>query len=452
MLKTSWAWLKSRFEPKPDPDLERWVRWYANRVAERIAARPETFRFDQVATELQVDPTLLEFVADRTYRLFLRRAWADAEVTAGEQRMLGKIAAMVGIAPQRAREIDLYTAKLVFRSMLAETLEDGQIDPNEQARLDRIAQSVGMQLPQFASQFLRDDGRLFIDMIAQSVDADGISDARWSRIIGVGRALGLTEDQMLGCLAPSANALVDDLLDRIAGDSVLDKQELQCIHSLIDRLRLGVDAKRRITRATTRLTIVHQLRDPSIQDLAACLNGCHDGECAAPVFSSTRVTWAELARKLNGATWWEITRAQHANWKYSAGASRTVERSQLSHLSGVARQLRVSADVAGLSGFKASLYFLPIGLLAMHRREFHGFTYDDLAYETVSFVEEGEIPRGAEIIDHTWRYVNKSGGPDARFKDNPRMPVCEYGRIVVPWHSLELQVSDAAIPAQLGRT
>ena len=31
------------------------------------------------------------------------------------------------------------------------------------------------------------------------------------------------------------------------------------------------------------------------------------------------------------------------------------------------------------------------------------------------------------MIGHTWRYVNKKGGPDARFKDNPQIPEVRYG-------------------------
>ncbi len=45
----------------------------------------------------------------------------------------------------------------------------------------------------------------------------------------------------------------------------------------------------------------------------------------------------------------------------------------------------------------------------------------------VRFSEDEHIPPGAEVIGNTWRYVNKSGGPDRRFKDNPQIPVVSYG-------------------------
>ena len=41
------------------------------------------------------------------------------------------------------------------------------------------------------------------------------------------------------------------------------------------------------------------------------------------------------------------------------------------------------------------------------------------------------IPSYARIVDHTWKYVNKSGGPDKRFSDNKQLPVCIYGEMSI---------------------
>lgn len=58
-------------------------------------------------------------------------------------------------------------------------------------------------------------------------------------------------------------------------------------------------------------------------------------------------------------------------------------------------------------------------------------TYDDFSYKfgTSSFIEDEKIPRDAAVIGQTWKYVNKSGGPDNRFKDNRQIPVCRYGTL-----------------------
>ena len=32
----------------------------------------------------------------------------------------------------------------------------------------------------------------------------------------------------------------------------------------------------------------------------------------------------------------------------------------------------------------------------------------------------------ANIVDYTYKFVNKDGGSDRRFSDNPKIPICEY--------------------------
>ena len=58
-------------------------------------------------------------------------------------------------------------------------------------------------------------------------------------------------------------------------------------------------------------------------------------------------------------------------------------------------------------------------------------------------------PRDARQVDTTWRFVNKNGGPDRRFKDNRQLPVMLYGESPsrvshgLSWN-LDLSVIDVA--------
>ena len=45
---------------------------------------------------------------------------------------------------------------------------------------------------------------------------------------------------------------------------------------------------------------------------------------------------------------------------------------------------------------------------------------------TGRFIEDEGKPFDGTVIDYTWRYVNKSGGPDLRFSNNPRIPIMKY--------------------------
>jgi hypothetical protein len=50
---------------------------------------------------------------------------------------------------------------------------------------------------------------------------------------------------------------------------------------------------------------------------------------------------------------------------------------------------------------------------------------------TTNFREEEASPGDAELVGHTWRYVNKSGGPDRRFNDNRQIPIHRYGQLEI---------------------
>jgi len=58
-----------------------------------------------------------------------------------------------------------------------------------------------------------------------------------------------------------------------------------------------------------------------------------------------------------------------------------------------------------------------------------------IAVGSTRFIENDSVPRDAEIVDRTWKYVNKSGGPDKRFKDNKELPVCRYEEITLSSNS-----------------
>ena len=48
-----------------------------------------------------------------------------------------------------------------------------------------------------------------------------------------------------------------------------------------------------------------------------------------------------------------------------------------------------------------------------------------------SFVEDEKVPKDAEVLGYTWKYVNASGGPDKRFSNNKQIPVCNYGKLSI---------------------
>lgn len=75
-----------------------------------------------------------------------------------------------------------------------------------------------------------------------------------------------------------------------------------------------------------------------------------------------------------------------------------------------------------------TFYFFPDRILVYQGREVGAVSYAGLSLELhqARFVESGDVPSDTQIVDHTWQYVNKKGGPDRRFSNNRQLPVVLY--------------------------
>jgi hypothetical protein len=117
--------------------------------------------------------------------------------------------------------------------------------------------------------------------------------------------------------------------------------------------------------------------------------------------------------------------------KYHAGASSVVRRRSIS----VGRQhppfVKTNIVVPSVPVGEQTLYFFPDKVLVFEANGVGAVGYENLAIrcEATRFIEEQGVPSDAKVVDSTWRYVNKSGGPDRRFKDNRQLPIALYEEI-----------------------
>lgn len=120
--------------------------------------------------------------------------------------------------------------------------------------------------------------------------------------------------------------------------------------------------------------------------------------------------------------------------KANAGAGALVQRIAANARMRPPKHLVTNVEVPSLQAGKEALYFLPDRVLICL-----GKTYTDVAYRhlvirrsATQFVERpGQVPKDSQLIGETWQYVNVKGGPDRRFKDNPVLPVVQYGQLDV---------------------
>ncbi len=114
--------------------------------------------------------------------------------------------------------------------------------------------------------------------------------------------------------------------------------------------------------------------------------------------------------------------------KRNAGASRLLKRATTGLAYRLPAVIRSNATPPVMQVGKQSLYFFPDVILIENGSRFGAIAYGNLAVrvEPSRFIEEDSVPRDAQIVDHTWRFPNRNGGPDRRFNNNRQLPVCLY--------------------------
>jgi hypothetical protein len=117
--------------------------------------------------------------------------------------------------------------------------------------------------------------------------------------------------------------------------------------------------------------------------------------------------------------------------KYHAGASGVVRRKQVSLTTGAPPLVKTNVEVPLVPVGKQVLAFMPDRLLVFESAAVGAISYSTLNLNVAEsqFIEEEGLPQDATVVGRTWRYVNKKGGPDRRFKDNREIPICAYEQI-----------------------
>jgi hypothetical protein len=95
--------------------------------------------------------------------------------------------------------------------------------------------------------------------------------------------------------------------------------------------------------------------------------------------------------------------------------------------------LAINIAVPSLHGGKRSVYFLPDRILVRDGKRYADLPYPACRMSGVPtrFIEEGTVPRDAVRVGTKWKYVNKGGGPDRRYKNNRQLPVMQYGELIL---------------------
>jgi len=118
--------------------------------------------------------------------------------------------------------------------------------------------------------------------------------------------------------------------------------------------------------------------------------------------------------------------------KYHAGASDLVRRKSTFIQKVEPPYVKTNVETIAIGVGRQTLHFFPDRILVYDTNGVGAVSYPELRVDvsTTRFIEDNSVPNDAEVVDRTWKYVNKSGGPDRRFKDNKELPVCQYEEIM----------------------
>lgn len=149
--------------------------------------------------------------------------------------------------------------------------------------------------------------------------------------------------------------------------------------------------------------------------------------------SSALLSYAELTAAFDRAgssqrIWHVRSAASVLDRKYHAGASAVIDTHQARFQKVSPPRVRTNIEPLAIALPQRTIYLLPDRALLLDAAGFGALNYQDLQLnvERSTFVTgESTAPADAKIVEYTWRYVNKQGGPDHRFANNPQLPVIE---------------------------
>ena len=129
--------------------------------------------------------------------------------------------------------------------------------------------------------------------------------------------------------------------------------------------------------------------------------------------------------------WLIESRYKNFDAKRNAGVDSCVERLPISITQKIPYYLKTNIKCNCLSIKDKEFYFLPNKVLVHSKNKTIGLNFQELSFEfnETTFVEQQGAPSDSEVVEYTYQYVNKKGGPDRRYKYNPQFPRCLYGTI-----------------------
>jgi len=117
--------------------------------------------------------------------------------------------------------------------------------------------------------------------------------------------------------------------------------------------------------------------------------------------------------------------------KINAGASALINRAPAAVGTGTPPWVETNITIPTITARGVAVYFMPDCVLVYDSNGVGCVEHDsiDISVGEERFIEGDVVPSDSQVVGHTWKYANKNGGPDRRFKGNRKIPICLYGKL-----------------------
>jgi hypothetical protein len=135
----------------------------------------------------------------------------------------------------------------------------------------------------------------------------------------------------------------------------------------------------------------------------------------------------------SGRVWQYLNAQSTTDFKRNAGAGQLITRVKVKSITPNKKPERffsTNIQIPNIQLRNTDLYFFPERLIIKRGNEFGAVFYKNIHLDSLStrFIEEESITPDAEIVDWTWKFLNKNGSPDKRFNNNRQLPICLYSQ------------------------
>lgn len=142
-----------------------------------------------------------------------------------------------------------------------------------------------------------------------------------------------------------------------------------------------------------------------------------------------------------------VSKNKNSNLKYKAGSKLIYNRYIAKINNNLPNHLKSNIKIWNLKIKDCCLYFFPDFILLFYSQKYYAIKYNtlDVKYFETPYVDCNHTPGDAKFINFTWKYLNKNGKPDKRFKKNKKVPKYLYSEIsikILNFLTIELQASN----------